>query len=416
MKFLNLLKQGTKHVLKQETKNIFKLILTPIIGTLLVAYIFGHNAFIENIPFGIVDNDNSTLSRSVIQQLQLQPGLNVNYYLDSESELEEAIKDKKVNGGIVIPEHFGKDVSAMKSPSALILADGTNMVLGGNALGYASAVLGTLNAGVQINVFQGRGMLPPVATQTISNFSYVNRVLYDPQSSYLRNLIYIIIPFTAQMAFVTSFLVPLLLEKKKEFACIKMRSKEGVGSILNLIGRIFLISTVTVISTFIALCIVRKLYGIPLRGEVLIYIAIMYLFLISLTAIGLVISSIVNNLGYFLLFFNTINQILIMTCGVTYPEYMMPDGFAQAVKFIWPFRSAAIPLKFLNLKGVGWDVIFPYIKDGLLYTAFWLPVGIILYSAKIAFTKNRNKKSLDIKEDSDGNLLDIKEELIVELN
>jgi len=94
----------------------------------------------------------------------------------------------------------------------------------------------------------------------------------------------------------------------------------------------------------------------------------------------------------------------------------MPAGFAQAVKFIWPFRSAAIPLKFLNLKGVGWDVILPYTKDALLYTAFWLPVGIILYSTKIAFTKNRNKKSLDKKEDSDENLIDIKGEPIVELN
>lgn len=377
-------------LLKQESSLIIKFILSPIIGALLVGYVFS-NPFIENIPFGVVDNDNSTLSRTIVEQLKMHPGLKVNYYSDSEYELEEAIKNKKINGGIIIPKNFGKDVSLTKSPSALILIDGTNMVIAGNALGYSSAVLGTLNAGVQMRVFEGRNMLPYVTNQTISSFSYVNRVLYDPQSSYFRNLMYTIIPFSVQALFLMQFLVPLLIEKKKELSSIKIRSKAGMAAILDIVAKVLIISTVSVISTFIALCILKKLYSLPLRGDILIYIVLMYLLLINLTAVGLIFASIVDNCGYFMMFYNMANLVIMLTCGVTYAQYMMPSGMPQIIKNIWPFLNVAVPLKFLNLKGVGWDIILPYIKDGLKYTLFWMPVGIALFSAKIVLLKTKKK-------------------------
>lgn len=407
MKFIKLL--------KQEKSHIISLFIMPIMAALLLGLCAG-NPFVENIPFGVVDNDNSTLSRTIVKQLKIHPGLNVNYYADSEAELEQAIKEKKVNGGIVVPKDFGKDVSLMKSPRVLLLADNTNMMIGGNASAYSSTVLGTLNAGGQISVFEGKNMLPSVAKKNISSFSYVERVLYDPQSSYIRNLVYTVIPFAAQLAFVTQFLVPFLIEKKKEFYSIKIRSKEGVGAVFDILARILLLSTVSIISTFIALCMVGKLFGVPLRGDILIYIALMYLLFINLTAIGLVFAAIIDNVGYFLLFYNMINLIILLTAGISYPQFMMPSGLVKAVKCIWPFVHAAVPLKYLNLKGVGLEVILPYIKEGLLYTSFWLPAGIALYSARIALRKHKNKTLLNKKEDINEKLLDTEEKLTFQLN
>ena len=393
MKFIKMLLTA----LKQEKGNIIKLFISPLIGTLFVGYVFSH-PFVENVPFAVVDNDNSSLSRNIVYQLKNNPTLSIDLYADSELELEEAIDNKTVAGGIVIPKDFGKDVGLSKSPKALILVDGTNMLIGGNALGACSTVLGTMNAGAQLNVFQGRGLLPNTAKQTISNFSYVDRLLYEPQSSYLRNLIYTIIPFMIQMFFLTSFLVPLLIEKKKELSSIKVWSKDGAKSIINTALRIFINSTVLIVASFASLCIVKKLYDIPLRGNILIYGVLMYVFLINLTAIGLVLATIFNKSVYFILFYQLIYLAIMLTCGVTYPLYMMPDGFANAVGSIWPFIHSALPLKYLNLKGLGWDLMLPYIKEGLRYTLVWMPIGITLYFSKIAFKKYRNQKVRLIKD------------------
>lgn len=378
---------------KDEKNNIIKFLISPIIGALLVGYVFS-NPFVQNIPFAIVDNDNSTLSRSIISQLKNTPTLNINLYLDSESDLEKAIDSKKVGGGIIIPKDFAKDVSLSKSPKALILVDGTNMLIGGNALAGCSTVLGTINAGAQLSILQGRGLLPYTAKQTISNFSYVERILYEPQSSYLRNLIYTIVPFMVQMFFLTTFIVPLLIKKRKELESKKIFSKDGLECILNFLFRVIIISTVFVISSFMALCVIKKVFNIHLRGDILIYAALMYLFLINLTVIALVLAAIFDNASYVLLLYQLSNYAIIITCGVTYPIYMMPDGFADKIKAIWPFIHVALPLKYINLKGVGWDAVMPFIRDGFRYTLFWLPVGIVLYFLKIKIKKYKNKKML----------------------
>ncbi|MBV7276421.1 ABC transporter permease [Clostridium sp. PL3] len=378
-------------MLKEEKGPILKTIILTIIGSLVFGYAMS-NPYIENIPFGVVDKDNSNLSRTVIEQLKNHPGLNVNYYVDSDTELEKAIKDHRVNGGIIIPKHFEKDVSLAKSPSALLLIDGTSLPKESSTLGYASQVLGTINAGAQISILQGNGMVPYQSKQAVLNFSYSERILYEPQSSYLRYLIYTLVPLVNQGFFVPVLVVPALMKKKQELAKVKIRSREGLKVIFGLIGRILFYSTLCTILIFICLCLLDKLVSVPMRGDILIYIVLMYLFFINLTAIGLFLTSIMDNLCYFILFFNMINIVIFLTCGVIFPDYLLPSGMADALNSLWPFRHMTVALKMLNLKGLGWEFMLPYIKNEIKFGAFWLPAGIALYCAKISFMKYKNSK------------------------
>lgn len=378
-------------ILKEERSSLLKTIILTIVATLIFGYAMS-NPYIDNIPFGVVDKDNSNLSRTVVQQLKINPGLNVNYYADSDTELEKAIKDRRVNGGIIIPKHFEKDVSLAKSPSALILIDGTSLPKEASISGYASEVLGTINAGAQISVLQGNGMVPYQSKQAVLNFSYAERILYEPQSSYLRYLIYTLIPLVNQGFFVPVLLVPALIKKKEEFAHIKMRSKEGVKAVIGLIGRLLLYSAICIIVIFTCLCIVDKLFCVPLRGDILIYIVLMSLFFINLTAMGLVFTSFMDNLGHFILLFNLINIPIFLTCGIIFPDYLLPSGMSEALNSLWPFRHMTMGLKMLNLKGLGWDLMLPYLKNELKFGAFWLPIGLTMYSARIAFMKYKNSK------------------------
>lgn len=79
----------------------------------------------------------------------------------------------------------------------------------------------------------------------------------------------------------------------------------------------------------------------------------MSLFFINLTAMGLVFTSFMDNLGYFILFFNLINIVIFLTCGVIFPDYLLPSGMSEALNSLWPFRHMTIGLKMLNLKGLG---------------------------------------------------------------
>lgn len=376
----------------ENKKDIKKFIFAPLISGLLLCYVYS-GIFVQHIPFGIVDMDRSSLSRTIIQQLKLSPGLNINYYTDSEEKFEQAIKEKKINGGIIIPKNYYKDFNQKRSPRVALWIDETNMLIGSNVLGYASVVLSTINAGTEIKIFEGKSMQPYSAKQAISSFSNVERILYEPQQSFMRYLIYILLPYTLQLSFLGKFLVPTLIDERNKLGSVGINSKQAIKDARNLFARILLVITVCIISVYFVLCILRKYYAVPLRGNILEYIAVMFIFMLNLTAMGFFFASFIDDTVHFMQFFGTINLVTMLSSTATWPEYMMPSVFAQVVKRIWPLTYVALPMRAINLKGVGWDVILPYIRGGLLYSLFWLPVGIGLYSARIVLKKHKNKKS-----------------------
>ena len=400
---MNYFKLGVKKflsILKEESSRLIGVIVSPLITLFLLSYVWS-NVYVENIPFGIVDLDNTSLSRTVIEQLSNCPSLKVDHFFDSESDLEQAVKARTVHGGIIIPQNFSKDVSMKKSPKAEIIVDGTNMLIGGNALSGAASVMGTLSAGTELKMLQGNGMYPSVAKTAIGTFSYVQRILYDPQGSYIRNMSYTVVPLVIQMAFLCEFFIPMFIKKKKDFATMKIRSKEFIFSLLDIIIRIALFALVVITATFIGLCLIKRFYSLPMKGELWIYAVLMIAFFFNLIGFGLVFASILSKMDYFVFVYIVCRPLLVMTSGVAYPFYMMPAGVEFFIKFISPLAQVAVPLKNLNLKGVGWDIILPYLKESIGYSLFWIPIGLIMYIISVIITKYKITKSSEYIDSAD---------------
>lgn len=171
---------------------------------------------------------------------------------------------------------------------------------------------------------------------------------------------------------------------------------------LVILARTLMMIAVTILSSFIGLCILDKYFSLPLRGNVLEYFALMFIFLINITAMGFFFAALIDNMIYFVQIFSMINIVTFLTSGVPFPEYMMPEGLSRIIKSLWPFMNVALQFKCLNLKGIGWDIILPYIKNGILYALVWFPIGIGLYFARIILDKYKNKRLFDsMEEESD---------------
>jgi len=84
-------------LLHTHRKLLLRMVLLPVGLLLILGFLFSRT-FIENIPFAIVDQDNSSLSRTIVRQFRLHPGFRIDTYLDSEKSLQEAIRTKQVLG------------------------------------------------------------------------------------------------------------------------------------------------------------------------------------------------------------------------------------------------------------------------------------------------------------------------------
>lgn len=244
-------------------------------------------------------------------------------------------------------------------------------------------------------MMEANGISPSSAMTLLGTFTYTERILYDPQGSYIRNMMYQLVLVLMQMPFIIKFLMPLLLNKKEIFASVKLYSKEFAYNILDIFARVGLVSLAGIVGNFGVLCVLKRYFSLPLRGDLAIYSIFMIYFIFNMIVFCIVIAAIIKKIDYFAIIFLILNTMFVFTGGVTYPFYMMPEKLRYFVKLLSPQAQVAVPLKVLNLKGVGWNVMLTYLKESISYTILWLLIGIVLYYVSILIIKYKNRKVID---------------------
>lgn len=80
-------------------------ILLPLFCLFFMATIFG-NGQMENIPIGIVDQDNTAASRTIARRIAATPTFRVTEHFTDEASARQALQRKKIYGYLSIPPQF----------------------------------------------------------------------------------------------------------------------------------------------------------------------------------------------------------------------------------------------------------------------------------------------------------------------
>lgn len=370
-------------------KNILVLVAVPIIFTFIFGMVYS-KVYVEKIPIAILDMDHTHISREVIKGFEKSRGFTIAYYADSYEELETIIKEKTAYSGLIIPNDFQKNLNDLQSPSVLLLVDESNIVIGNNALSYGNKILNTMNLKMQLNILEQKGMTPYIAEQSIKSLSFVERMLYDPQMNYMKYVFMGLLGIFIQQTFL-GVVAPILIEERERLSRIRLTSKTNRSTLYRFMGRILAIMILTFVSSAFCLYIARVWFGHPLRGSILYTVLIQVIFLLDITAIALILASIFNNIAHCVQFLMLLSIPTLLTSGYVWPEFMMPKGFGVIIKMAWPLIYYVNPMRYLQIKGAGLDVLAPYILGGLIFALIWLPIGMLLYIRKI---KNEKKNTI----------------------
>ena len=80
-------------------------IVLPLFTLFFMATIFG-NGQMENIPIGIVDQDNTATSRTIARNISAVPTFKVTKHFADEAAARESVQKKEIYGYLSIPPQF----------------------------------------------------------------------------------------------------------------------------------------------------------------------------------------------------------------------------------------------------------------------------------------------------------------------
>ena len=191
-------------VLKQDSWLLSSLTWIPVLLALSIWWIFSQG-IARDLPIGVLDLQQSTLSRQLIRELDATSILKVDRHFTDILEAKNAFTGNEIYAYMVIPKHFDRDIYLANPPQVSVFYN-SQFILVGKLIN--SAVLqaeGTFNVqvGVIKQMAKGDSSQLSALSKAVAVRSQITP-LFNKNSNYAQFLVSAIVPALWQIAIVVS--------------------------------------------------------------------------------------------------------------------------------------------------------------------------------------------------------------------
>jgi len=365
-----------KETFIREFRSIFKykgMMILLFIGPIFLTLFFGgvyYNDYVKDIPIAILDEDGSTLSNLVGSYFLSNERFEVTNYPATRKELERLIDDGEVLMGICIPKGYESKVSTYQSSQILAITDGTNIVMANNAIAQATLITQSISAGIEMKLIQGKGVSPKTAQNIALVYNVGERMLFDPKMTYMNYLM---------LCFLAVFVQQLMLSA---MGSTFIRDNEYINS-GNVLSKVLAAVSACFVGILpaVTICIVilRKLFHVPMIGNIWTVLLLTVVFLIALTGPSLLIASMTKDRVKYSQIEFMLSLPTFCSCGGVWPVDQMPRLLEILIRACWPVINYAKIVQEVLIKGMDFSATIPNILQMVLFAFVWLPIGIFFY-------------------------------------
>lgn len=333
----------------------------------------------QRIPVGVVDMDNSYLSRNAIKNMEAMQGIDISHRYGSYHEARLAMQRGEIYGFIEFPEDLYKNTVNGIRPTVPVYYTEAYMVAGTLAYRNFYQMVNVLNAGVRRTTMRAKGVpeadiMPQLQPITIDTHSICN-----PWSSYAIYLISIIWPGILSLCIIVMTVFTIGYELKQK-TTPELLEKAG-GSIINaLIGKLLPYFLIYILLGLSFVVLAYRIFGFPLLGPAWVMALNITMLVLASHAVGLFFIGLFPVLRDALSAASLYSILAMSMCGMTYPVEMMVgpmQGFAQLfplrqyylIYVKWAMLDSGIGDVWINMLGMCIFFFLPFLVLGRLKDA-----------------------------------------------
>jgi ABC-2 type transport system permease protein len=328
------------HQIRRNRRLVVLLIIPPTLNIILFG--FALNPDFENLRLGVVDYSATPESRELVSAFTESLVFRLDGYYPSPDELGRVIGKGGLDAGLVIPREFARNRVRHETTQVQLLVDAVNANTATIVGGYAARIIGSVNQKIAMST------VPAAVTPHLT-------LLYNPglKSSWFITTGIIGLLFVLQGSVVSS----ASLVREKEMGTIEQLLMTPASSYELLIAKIAPIFLLLALDIGLALGVARLVFGVPMRGSLLLFFLAASLCVICGIGLGMMIATFTRTqqqaqlMGFFT------NPPLAILSGATTPIEAMP-AWLQPVTAINPIKHFAIIARSIMLKGSGVDVLY----------------------------------------------------------
>jgi len=350
----------------------FSLIAPPIVQML----IFGYAASFEvrHVTTAILDLDHSQESRELVSRFWASEYFDINYNLVDSAQIAKLIDRRKIALAIHIMPGFAESLRKGQTASVQVILDGTDSNTALVALGY----IGSITQRFSQQYLQDRMMRTMPEVARVPSVELVQRPWFNPDL----DSTWFFVPGTIGALTLTLVMTmtAFAIVREREIGTLEQIMVTPVSPAELIAGKTVPYLLIALIQLTIVALLAVFWFQVPFNGNILVLMLGSLLFIFSVLAIGLLISTVsaTQQQAMVTSFFFIMPAITLS--GFSFPISSMP-AFLQWLTYIDPLRYYEVVLRDSFLKGNGIAILWPQML------AMAILGGVLITFASIRFHK-----------------------------
>lgn len=341
--FLAVFRKEFLHIRRDGT-TLRLALLIPVFQLVLFGFI---DQTVHDLPTVVVDQDRSVDSRAIIDSLRATRTFRITQLTQNPERAREEIISGRARIGIVIPPDFHDKRSRGRTAKILALIDGSDSTASAQALASVNGVIADQN--LRALGEDGRSGAP-VASQPI--------LLFNPDGRTANWIIPGLVAVILQFVALVLAAVAVVREREQgTFEQLMVTPVHPLGLTLGKLGPYLVLGFGQMA---LLLSLMRWVFGVPIRGNVLFLSTMVLVYLFSLLSLGLFISTRSNSQ----LEAQQKAQLLLIPSffisGYIFPFEGLPV-FLQVIGYLYPPTHMIAIMRGVVLRDAGFAQLLPHV-------------------------------------------------------
>ncbi|MEO8232100.1 MAG: ABC transporter permease [Ignavibacteriota bacterium] len=349
--------------LRRDVQMLFIVFFFPVV--LLAIFGYAINFDVHHIKIAVYDKDKSDYTREYLNGLISSDYFDLVSYINNEDEIKTLLDEKIVQAVIVFPNDLSRKLNNKQVVKVQYLVDGVDGNTANVIVNYVNAA--TFNYSLKLT----KEYLAVTGMKSYVPINLEPRFWFNPELESTRFLI----PGLMGMILIISAVISISLSiaREKERGTIEQLNVSPISSAELIIGKTIPYIVISLINASIVLTAGYLLFGIAIKGSILLLLLGTFTFLFAALTQGVFISSIADSQQVAFQAANIISLLpSLILSGFIFPIESMPTVI-QWITNLTPAKYYIVILRAILLRGIGisafWEQLIYLLIFGLIFIA-----------------------------------------------
>lgn len=343
IRLLALAHKESLHMLR-DRQVIYLALGMPLVLVLLFGYAVTFD--VDEVPIAIIDDDRSAESRRLIAAIEGGDAFRIEARLDRAEEIEPLFRRGIVKGALIIPAGHAKSIARNEEAALQMLIDGAD----GTTARVVGAYAGAIGQSRTFDLLSTRGDVSLPLEPRL-------RTWFNPN---MESALFVVPGLVAVILSILAVLLSALtVAREWERGSMEQLFATPVDRLSIVLGKVLPYVGLGLLQFMLVLTAGAWLFDVPIRGNFLLLLLGVVLFLVCVLGQGLLISMVTKS-QQVAVQVGAISAILpsLLLSGFLFPIENMPLPL-RGISHIVPARYLIVCLRGVLLQGRGFEQLWP---------------------------------------------------------